>query len=190
MRVEDPITGLAINLIDEFVAEKAEAKDSMGADDIATGVLNYLRTMNQMKRDFYMRSVGDFHYLGMEDFLLQHGRFWTPATLPSHIPQMTPKMCFENCFKLASRRKNLRYVEGIAMGVIPIHHAWVVDEDNNVIDPTWASIKDGSPAIGSAYFGVTFPLTLVRRIRSRRCLSVLDNWISGQEIYKQPFTAE
>lgn len=182
-----------MNTSDTFTAEDAKVSGRLNTNDIATGVVEYLRLMLQMKIECRKHNNGfekpsDWHYAGMEDLLLQHGRFWTPRQLPSHIPHMTPKMCFENAFRVASRRKNLRYVEGVAMGVIiPVHHAWCVDEDGNVIDPTWASTQTD---VGEAYFGVTFPVTLVRRIRSRACLSVLDNWISGWEIYKQPFTAE
>lgn len=48
------------------------------------------------------------------------------------------------------RRPDLVYVEGYAAGIIPVLHAWCVDSDGKVVDPTW---DDG---IGTEYFGVPF----------------------------------
>lgn len=168
-------------------AEDWKANGAANTNDIAGGVVDYLETVNALMLAMTGRNrPADWCYNSMEDFLLRHGRFWTPRPLPSHIPQMTPKMCFENSFKLASRRKSLRYVEGIAVGVIPMHHAWCADEDGNVIDPTWASTQT---ELGDAYFGVAFDINTVRNIRHRECLAVLNNWKTGYKIFTQPFTA-
>jgi hypothetical protein len=45
--------------------------------------------------------------------------------------------------------KKLRYVEGFALSVIPVHHAWCADEDGNAIECTWQKP-------GLAYFGLEF----------------------------------
>lgn len=58
--------------------------------------------------------------------------------------------CYQNAYRLMDNR-SMTYCEGYAaikgLG-IPIAHAWVVDSDGFVIDPTW---KDGTE-----YFGVRF----------------------------------
>jgi len=170
-------------------AEDCRVQWAATVNDIASGMVEYLRAVMETKRQANEHNFGnsrpvDWVYDGMEDFLLQHGRFWVPRPLPDRIARMTPNFCFDNAFKLASRRKNLRYCEGIAAGIIPMHHAWCVDEDNNVIDPTWASTETN---VGDAYFGVTFHVTLVRQYRSNDCTAVLNNWTSRFAIYRTPF---
>jgi len=70
----------------------------------------------------------------------------------------------------------LIYCEGFATGVIPVHHAWLL-YDNQVIDPTWDHMKeinDRKPE----YFGIPFKLEYVAKtIRETEYYSVLDNWV-------------
>lgn len=117
-----------------------------------------------------------FNYSSMEDFLLDRAQFWTPAPLPKDVRQGIPKYCFWNALKLAQRRrKSLRYVEGVALHMIPTHHAWCVTADGQVVDPTWAEP-------GSAYFGVAFEL-------GERLLSdgpVLADYRHGFPVFRWP----
>lgn len=97
-------------------------------------------------------------YAGPGDWLLTHGRFWKLGTKP--IKQMMPSRCFQNAFVLASRSKGrLRYVEGVALSVIPLDHAWCVDENDCVVDPTW------EVGHGKVYFGAVFTLPDLRQLR-------------------------
>lgn len=119
----------------------------------------------------------DFVYAGPADFMIRHAQFWTPRPLPRAVKPMTPKHCFDNALRLSRRRRGFRYVEGYALGVIPVHHAWCVDPEGYVIDPTWASITpdmvDGND-IGTSYFGVVFDPDEVPELkRPRRSMSVL-----------------
>lgn len=74
---------------------------------------------------------------------------WCPVPYghhPNHIkqaiklagfrPQM--KCCHANAQKLITNQNkiNLRYVEGIVAGMIPIQHAWVIDENDQFHDIT------------------------------------------------------
>lgn len=68
----------------------------------------------------------------------------------------TPKMCYSNAGRVALGLDGfdfpeLTYVEGYAISSlgIPLGHAWLVDEDGNVIDKTWPE--------GSGYFGIPIP---------------------------------
>jgi hypothetical protein len=130
-----------------------------------------------------------FVYAGLGDFLQRHGRFWTPGPRPKGFRAMTPKYCFDNAYRVVTdarhRRRDLRYVEGIALSVIPVHHAWVVDEAGTVIDPTW-------PTPGGSYFGVPFLRSTVFAVRSAQSVSVLDNWAGPRRhaIYREPFKEE
>jgi len=93
----------------------------------------------------------------VEEWLLgcPFARFWKlggVATAP-----MPRKQCFKNAFALASSNPGgLAYVEGLALtSGIPLHHAWCVDRDGNVSDPTW-------PDLGQAYFGVALDIDAMR----------------------------
>src|SRR4030042_1175197 len=61
------------------------------------------------------------------------------------------KMCFRNAFQLMLSREDLFYVEGYAICksvCLPLLHAWCVDSEGKVYDPTWED--------GVEYYGVVF----------------------------------
>lgn len=92
----------------------------------------------------------------------------------------TQGACYANAQYLASRRKGLRYAEGFATSVIPVEHAWCVDAEGRVIDPTWD--YEYQPD----YFGVIFEADHVRRIRQitgPKAYSLLFTWWKWAEIY-------
>ena len=122
------------------------------------------------------RSWGeDYIYDGPFDALARHGRMWPVAAdqSPGETVVSVPKACFDNAYRLA-RRSKLRYVEGYALGVIPVEHAWVVNEQNEVIDPTWHMQRS---SLGTAYYGVVIPLKLMVKSRRRGCSSGLFDWM-------------
>lgn len=120
-----------------------------------------------------MQKPAIFHYSSVEDYLLKHGHFFTPSGLPEGIRPMRLQQCFENAWRVAQRTKAFHYVEGIAWGVIPCAHGWIVDRDGNAYDPTWAHARVG---LGSSYFGVELNLDEVRLSRRSGNMSLLDNW--------------
>lgn len=132
---------------------------------------DYLTMIRDMRKSMPLPST--LRYCGIEDFLLATGRFFIPRILPPTIKPMPLKQCFDNAYKLARRRKGLHYVEGYAQGVIPTMHAWCIDADGHVIDPTWA--HDGC-ALGASYFGVELDLDVVTQTRVTGYTSVLDDW--------------
>lgn len=69
------------------------------------------------------------------------------------------KECFRNAGWL-SRTTRLHYVEGYAVRgrlMLPLAHAWCVDDDGRVYDPTWPD--------GTDYFGVVFERERVEDLR-------------------------
>jgi hypothetical protein len=93
----------------------------------------------------------------MHEFLLRNGKDYAGQDLPSNYKYRTPKMCFYNAERMALdrrfQRNTLRYCEGFARSKeIPllIHHAWLINEFGEVIDPT---LRKGSDY---DYFGVWF----------------------------------
>lgn len=96
-----------------------------------------------------------------------------------------PRACYYNAYKLARRRKNLHYAEGFAASVIITEHAWCVDAEGRVVDPTWGDeyiIKTGG--LPTDYFGMTFDLELVRAVRKMtRTYSVLWDFYHWRDVY-------
>ena len=138
-------------------------------------------------RDFMLPSMKNpdrFHYKGIPDFLLREGQFFEPRPLPAGIKYMEPKHCIKNTYWTALRERFV-YVEGYAMldcSDTPIFHAWNVDRDGFVVDTTW------NPH-GRVYFGVIFPLAMIRRKR-RTQYSVIDDWEHGYPILCKPWDRE
>jgi hypothetical protein len=105
----------------------------------------------------------DWHYAGMGDFLLQHG-VWMPPPEKLAKWQGKLKRCFHNSH-VAAKRYGWKYCEGIAFGIIPVHHAWCQSPDGAVQEVTW---RDP----GDLYFGIAFD-----KIPEQPC--VFDNWEAG-----------
>lgn len=110
--------------------------------------------------------------------LLKHGVEYA-ETAPAPW-RGVPKGCYANAQYLVKRRKCWQYVEGYACHRIPLEHAWCLDADGKVVDPTWPE--------GEHYFGIPFDMELVRRIRripGGRSYSVLHTWWKWKDIYPQ-----
>src|ERR1700686_2108635 len=70
----------------------------------------------------------------------------------------TMGMCYQEAGHAALGDHRLTYVEGyVSVHGVPIHHAWTVDEEGRVHDPT---LKDGAGVKG--YFGVPFKTGYLR----------------------------
>lgn len=99
----------------------------------------------------FMAKAGH-HY---SQFLLKHGRAWGTGPQTYAGERDEAKMCFSNAGSRVIEDDKLTYVEGFATSFgVPIEHAWMVDEDGIVIDPTWwLSERDTEP---HEYYGVAF----------------------------------
>lgn len=149
---------------------------------------DYAETVAKMRRAWWDKNnttPPDF-YLGMEELLLQHGELFTPAAFNKRQypnARRTRRECFCNAILLAGRYDNLRYAEGLAAGgaVLPVHHAWCIDEYGAVVDPTW---RDAAQA---EYFGVVADTRAVSRYfddKENYC-SILDGGWDHNRIYKE-----
>ncbi len=63
---------------------------------------------------------------------------------------MPAECCRENVAALVATPADLQHVEGVVYGFYPIWHAWAIEADGSVVDPTWPSTRVG---LGAAYFG-------------------------------------
>ena len=80
--------------------------------------------------------------------LQQHGRSWREFS-PRAVRKGAQKQCFRNTLHLCLADPTLTYVEGYAIGLIPLHHAWAADPEGRIIETTW---RDA----GTDYFGIPF----------------------------------
>lgn len=95
----------------------------------------------------WLEGVARIKNPSLEAFVLRHGTEFTPAPLDRHTSRGAPRRARLNALELCSGRKGLRYCEGYALRIIPILHAWCVDENGVVVDPT---LDDAA----TAYFGL------------------------------------
>jgi len=93
----------------------------------------------------------------MVPMLLRQGSFFDPPRTARvrGVAKMPDQQCFKNAAKLAMQEQWL-YAEGFASSGHPIHHAWCVNAQGRVVDPTWESP-------GAAYYGLAMRATELAR---------------------------
>lgn len=94
-------------------------------------------------------------------YVLKHGQKFSAQAI-TQSRRRRAKYCFSNAANLAWSGQGYQYVEGFAQSKLGwfgwLHHAWCIDSDEAVIDPTWRPT-------GLRYFGVVMDyLTLARLI--------------------------
>jgi hypothetical protein len=127
-----------------------------------------------------------YAYRNVYDYVLTNGQFFPPQPVPRDVLRMPVTYCFANASWLVKHFPDrFRYVEGFALGELDISlHAWCLDRENRVIDPTWGNCQ--LVGIGLAYFGVVFDLTTNTRGRRWRRVPILDDWERGYPLLKRP----
>lgn len=136
----------------------------------AVSVLGYLRQVRELRARSMPKGGEPPPFCGVEDVILQYGRLWHSADVSGR--RMEGKQCFANCQRVATTDARFLYVEGYALSVIPVHHAWLVDRDTGrAYDPTWLTS-------GSAYVGVPIQTDYLRKqmLRTGWATAVFDNW--------------
>jgi hypothetical protein len=125
-----------------------------------------------------------FEYANLFDFLLRHGRHYTPRELPPGTWRGGERMCFGNSIYLGDAL-GLQYVEGYAMTAFgfPVHHAWNVTPGGDVFDTTWKQV-------GLAYFGVEFSIGRADDASWNGDASVLDDFMRGHPLFHQEWKGE
>lgn len=109
-------------------------------------------------------------YASMGDFVLKNGTDFTATPLQETSLRGKMKECFKNAANIALFESDYIYCEGYALGVIPVHHAWVI-HNGQAIEVTWKEP-------GSEYFGVPISESYLRkRILETECWhSLIDDW--------------
>lgn len=118
----------------------------------------------------------------MAEFVLKHGRAWKPCPLPENVRPGRMRECYRNAANLALgfHRNEYIYCEGYAVGIIAVEHAWCVDLQGNVIDPTWTERPQKLSATGQEYFGIAFKsMYLQEALRKQKYFGLIDAWRSN-----------
>jgi len=112
------------------------------------------------RRDLMMRAAMWEGHLPTE-FLIAHGRDYAIGPDSYKLPRGEQGQCFMNSAHLAIANPEMIYVEGkMACHGIGLDHAWCVDADGFVHDPT---IRDGHDGHISDYYGVPFKTDYLRK---------------------------
>lgn len=73
---------------------------------------------------------------GHEALVRKHGRMFEGSELLDPETRGPKGECFRNAL-LYALQNELYYCEGYAISIVPMHHAWCLDADGNVVDTTW-----------------------------------------------------
>lgn len=125
-------------------------------------------------------------YRSIMDFVARNGRSFEPTnTLPNNVRRGIPRQCFANAARLVMRRPGFIYCEGYGLTLIPVMHAWVIDGNGRVIDPTWTG-----QTIASEYFGIAICTDFLRRtLAEQKHFGLIDAWESGYPMIEAPVSA-
>ena len=88
----------------------------------------------------YLTHVSEFmDRPSYERLVLEEGDYWATASVSEQGPLGE---CYRNAYEAATKNPGWGYVEGFALSVIPIMHAWCVDEEGDAVEVTWETPGD------------------------------------------------
>lgn len=144
----------------------SELKGSMGKSEPAFGfsgmtkeeVLHTLEVMSHKLQgdedltDFLQKQVkADGDNPSVAKLLLDNGKYYEADKNTFSGPRGEPKMCYMNAGRAVIDNPDNTYVEGyVEVEGVPIAHAWYLDKDGNLVDPTIRGTN------AKNYFGIPF----------------------------------
>jgi len=120
-------------------------------------------------------------------FMADNGRDYHISPRSFKGRRMAKQQCYRNATLLASENRSLTYVEGtMGMYGVPIDHAWVVNEDGVVFDPTVRKgLNDGTFDRVGPYYGVPFRTDYVLKATLvNGVYGLLDGFYARKTLYK------
>lgn len=132
----------------------------------------------------YLEQMADFFKPPMcplERFILEYGTDYQGAKRPKGVRKHANKQCFKNATHL-HLSSEMPYVEGFAIHerLIPMFHAWCINSNGEVVDPTWRWPER------SVYRGVIIPHEmLLKSILTKKVYGVLDYGLIDIELIEE-----
>lgn len=107
-------------------------------------------------------------------FWLDNGRPFVPTAATFKGRRREMKQCFQNATLEVLRDPSLTYVEGYVDTIIPIHHAWVLTPEGDILDPT-LRVKGRHGGAPKDYWGIPFSFDyLMDTIRANGVYGLVD----------------
>lgn len=135
-------------------------------------LLEFLNQQADLIDSIYKKSITPRK--SSQRLVLENGLPFLKTLKPSPF-KGEPKSCYQNCTSALWKYPELSYCEGLAISKevsITIAHAWLIDDNSQVIDPTW-----NEDYTESTYFGVVFTKEFVKKIALKtKCYGILDNY--------------
>ena len=127
-----------------------------------------------------------FYYKNNQLLVLKDGLPFLKRLEPSPV-KGKPKLCYKNCFQALWNYPELNYCEGFATSnevPLAVSHAWLVNDDSEVVDPTW-----DEKYTGCTYFGVVFNKKFLREIALKtKHYGILDNdYLNEYQLLREEF---
>ena len=123
------------------------------SNDSLLTFLEFVSGVASRSKKSYMKYGSYEEFVLLEGYAMEHRR-----PVPE-IERGTMGQCFRNSMMYVLDHRDLTYCEGWAMSArlpIPLQHAWILDGEDKVIDPTWDDEE-------VAYYGVPFDFEFVAK---------------------------
>lgn len=139
-------------------------------------ILTYLKTIETLRSSHPYAG-----FTSPETFMLRHGKPWRMNDKTFDGERGEVHGCYMNAYRLMDSNSKMTYVEGyVNLGGLPIQHAWCVDKNGNVIDPTLTAPVPGKTIVPIGYFGIPFNRNYVYATAVKTgvygVLSGMSNW--------------
>jgi hypothetical protein len=138
-----------------------------------------IKSMIENERDAF-KLLGSNTWV-LHELILRNGQECISQPLPSRFKLRPQRACYWNAQRLIRKKSKLRYCEGyMSRPDLPllINHAWAVDPEDRVIDPTLRAQGAHWSGSGEAgYFGIVFSRELMAQLKPRLGGPLLmDDW--------------
>jgi hypothetical protein len=101
-----------------------------------------------------------YQHMLLEQGVLRQAPFFVPDD--DVFVRAEKQNCYLNSYNAICELPDYTYVEGLAQtNLLLVQHAWLEDPDGNIVDPTWAMLRDEPFMVTPTYYGIRFDTDFV-----------------------------